>query len=340
MRRKGAGIPAKTSQVGEIDAGSHYLWDNWLCHFSKDGLLHRFSLAAPRTLTSAERHFHAAIHHWTSDDDGRTWRYRGIAIDRGLPDSFDGQAAWSGCAVDLGDRLALFYTGVEVGDDRRQTLAVAFAEDGLHFTKQAVPILEPAGEELGYHLGNGDGVVMAWRDPYVFQDPDRGEWHMVFSAKRERPVCRGGFAHAVALDETMLRWELRPPIDLPDCYHQMECPAILYQNGHVYCIASTKDRAADDAKTANTAIRAWRAPSLEGPWQAAGDGGRDLILDHNHNLYAATFVRLPGKGDQVFATGFFSAGDDGRAYSWAPIMPVVWHGATPRVVTLPPEEPD
>ena len=325
---------ANSSQVGTIDAGSHYLWDNWLCHFEKDGLLHRFSLAAPRTLESAERHFHAAIHHWTTSD-GKQWRYRGIAVERGLPDSFDGQAAWSGCAVDLGPCLALFYTGLGVGDDRRQTIAVAFAEDGLHFTKQARPILEPGGEELGYHLGDEDGVVMAWRDPFVFQPPDSGEWHMVFSAKRERPVCRGGFAHAVALDQSLLRWELRPPIDLPNCYHQMECPAILYQGDYVYCVASTKDRAVDGAAEANTAIRAWRATKLEGPWEPAGAGGRDLILDHDHNLYAATFVRLPGEGNQVYATGFFSESDDVRAYTWAPIMPVVWHGASPRVVTLP-----
>ena len=322
---------AETSRVGAVDAESHYLWDNWLCHFERDGLLHRFSLAAPRSLTSSERHFHAAIHHWTTSD-GKEWRYRGIAVERGLPESFDGQAAWSGCAVDLGHCLALFYTGLRVGEDRRQTIAAAFAEDGIHFTKQTCPILEPGGVELGYYLGADDGVDMAWRDPFVFQPPDSDEWHMVFSAKRERPVCRGGFAHAVALDRSLRRWELRPPIDLPHCYLQMECPTILYQDGYVFCIASTKDRPVDHPVEANTAIRAWRAPALEGPWEPAGADGRDLMLDHSHHLYAATFVRLPGEGHQVFATGFFSE-SHARAYTWAPIMPVVWHGSSPRVDT-------
>ncbi len=326
-------MQTRACEIGAIDADSHYLRDNWLCHFEGDGLLHRFSLAAPRSLASAERHFHAAIHHWTNRD-GEQWRYRGIAVERGLPESFDGQAAWSGCAVDMGCCLALFYTGLGIGDDRRQTIAMAFTEDGHRFTKQACPVLEPGGEELGYHLGDGDGVVMAWRDPFVFQPPGSGEWHMVFSAKRERPVCKGGFAHAVALDDSLSRWQLRKPIDLPDCYLQMECPHILYQGGYVFCIASTKDRAVEHAADANTAIRAWRAPSLEGPWEAAGAGGRDLILDHRHHLYAATFVRLPGKGEQVFATGFFSE-SHARAYTWAPIMPVVWHGASPQLVTLP-----
>ena len=59
---------AGTSRVGAFDADSLHLSDNWLCRFEKDGLLHRFSLAAPRTLENAERHLHAAIHHCTTSD--------------------------------------------------------------------------------------------------------------------------------------------------------------------------------------------------------------------------------------------------------------------------------
>ena len=314
-----------------VDAASHYLWDNWLSYYHGDALLHRFSLAAPRAVTPEERHLNAAIHHWTSTD-GATWSYRGVAVDRGPAGGFDSQAVWSGCAVDLGRCLALFYTGVQQGDGRRQTICAAFSEDGLRFTKQPFPILDPGGEELGYDLGDEEGVGMAWRDPFVFQDPDSGAWHMIFSAKRPRPLPKGCFGHAIALDDQLHRWELRPPIDLPTSYVQMECPAMLSHQGQWYCFASTKDRGVDLESEANAAIRAWRAESLGGPWKPAGSDGQDVILDHNHHLYAASFVRLPGAGDQVFATGFFSQ-SHARAYTWAPLVPVLWTGgARPRLV--------
>ena len=51
----------ETTSIAAIDAASHYLWDNWLCHYGNDGLLHRFSLAAPRTVQAGDRHWNAAV---------------------------------------------------------------------------------------------------------------------------------------------------------------------------------------------------------------------------------------------------------------------------------------
>lgn len=313
------------------DAGSHYLWDNWLSHYRQTGLVHRFSLVAPRTLASRERHSHAAVHHWTSAD-GEAWDYRGAAVERGLPGSFDAQATWSGCAVDFGCCLGLFYTGLAAGTERRQTIAAAFSEDGFRFTKLGYPMLEPCCDNLGYDLGSNDGVDMAWRDPYVFQPPGSEAWHMVWSAKRPRPISGGAFGHAVATDPNLKSWQLLPPIDLPVSYLQMECPAILYHAASVYCFASTKDRVVETSAGANIALRAWRAPTLEGPWVPAGKDGTDVVLDHKHHLYAASFVRLPDREDRVFVTGFRSQ-SHGSAYSWAPLMRLEWDGPNPYVAS-------
>ncbi|MFC1679981.1 glycoside hydrolase family 68 protein, partial [Elusimicrobiota bacterium] len=159
-----------------------HLWDNWACRYAGDGLIHRFSLAAPGTLPPEKRHEHARIHHWTSVN-GREWAPLGPALAPGPPGGFDDQALWSGCAVDTGGRLALFYTGVRSGRERGQRICAAFSTDGKAFEKHAGPVLEP-DELYGYDTGASDGLVMAWRDPCVFQDPDSGRWHMVFSAKR------------------------------------------------------------------------------------------------------------------------------------------------------------
>ena len=302
-----------TAPAAGVSAASHYLWDHWTCRFDVDGLLHRFSLAAPRTLDPGDRHDHAVIHHWTSRD-GDAWHYRGAAVEPS-PGSFDEHAIWSGCAVGLEDRLLLFYTGVR-GPERRQAISLAVSRDGERFDKLGRPVLEPRAHPA-YDLGSGDGI-MAWRDPSVFTHPETGDRHLLFAARRPGTGPRGAIGHAVAEDQSLERWRLAAPIDLPSCYLQMECPCVLHHDSFFYLVASTKDRAVEDERAANQALRAWRAPTFEGPWEPAGGAGGDLVLDRRARLYAVHVARL---GERLAAEGFFT-GRHPRAFSWSPWLEV------------------
>jgi len=55
---------------------------------------------------------------------------------------------------------------------------------------------------MGYDITDGDGIIMAWRGPFLIQDPADGRWHMLFSAKSKDScgVIRPTVGHAVADD--------------------------------------------------------------------------------------------------------------------------------------------
>ncbi len=319
---------------GKITPTSHYLWDHWTVAY--DSRLYRFSLVAPRQLSPDERHFRSELHYWISED-GELWEHRGVAVRPGEPGSFDAQAIWSGCAAASGEpggRLTLFYTGVAEGAERLQTISAAFLDgDGGGFEKLGRPVLEPT-EHPDYDLGAGE-AIRAWRDPCVFRLEDG--WHMVFSAKRRSPdEEKGALGHAVAVDESLERWELRPPLDLPAAYLQMECPAVVEHDGEIYCFVTTRDRVlsprdlAVPGNHAGDALRVYRAPALDGPWIPAGRPDRrggDLVLDAAAaNIYAVTLTQVPGRG--LLGSGFFTRHHH-RAYTWTPWMPVRWHWGRP-----------
>ncbi|MFH1724473.1 MAG: hypothetical protein ABII00_07615 [Elusimicrobiota bacterium] len=304
---------------------SLFLWDNWVSPFAKDGLLHRFSLAAPKTVEPEKRHALAAIHHWTSSDAG-TWSGRGPAIAAGPTGSFDDGTVWSGSAVDDGGRLALFYTGLRAGPGKRQSIGVAFSEDGRAFRKHGSPVLEPAAGP-GYDPAGDADVPMAWRDPHVFRDPGTGRWHMLFSARREGAEPKGCVGHAASADASLNRWRLLPPLALPRAYLQMEMPSILFRDGEAYCFCSTTDAPDADRPDANASVRVYKAPGLEGPWSPAGPGGGDLLLGPESGIYAASVFRLPGRKAEARAVGFYTAAH-ARPYTWTPLLPVRWSGRT------------
>lgn len=293
-----------------------YLWDHWTTLHA--GLLHRFSLAAPRSLTPDERHLRAEIHHFTSAN-GETWTHRGRALGPGPPGSFDDQATWSGSAVSAGGRLWLFYTGVAAGQELRQTMSFAVSDDGEHFQKLGRSILPPDATP-GYDLG-ADDVLPAWRDPHVVRNPRDGSWHLLFAAKHADRSPRGAIGHAIATDTTFEHWRLLPPLDLPASYLQMECPSLVFRDDGIYLFAVTKDRLDPDESTANIALRAYRATDLGGPWTPAGQAGDDLVLGAEAKIYAVGLCDLPGRG--VHAAGFYTRHHP-EAYTWTPFMKVAW----------------
>ncbi|QDS98528.1 glycoside hydrolase family 68 protein [Adhaeretor mobilis] len=295
-----------------------YRWDNWTTRSRIDNRLHRFSLTAPRELNPDERHLNAIISHWVSTD-GTSWEPWGAALSPGKEGAPDEQAVWSGSAVDLPTGLALFYTGVSRGPQSRQTICVAFSGNGRDFIKHPTPILEPCPD--GYDITDTDGVIMSWRDPHVFNLPADNSWHMLFGAKHTGDTPRGTIGHAVAEDDTLLRWNLRPPLDLPSNYTQMECPSILLSGKQIFLVCSSKDHLVPDEKQAGLATRVFSAKDIDGPWKAAGPDGSDLLLDWRAHCYALAFLPADPSNNSAALAGFSTRNAE-RPYSWSPPLAV------------------
>lgn len=49
---------------------------------------------------------------------------------------FDHEGCWSGTAIVKDDVLYLFYASL-YGEDKKQTISIAYSEDGIHFEKYA-----------------------------------------------------------------------------------------------------------------------------------------------------------------------------------------------------------
>lgn len=124
------------------------------------------------------------------------WRHLPSAM---LPDrSWDGGGVWTGCAVDDGECVRAFYTGVSKGIFQRQSQCMATSGGGLtEWEKSAKnPVIE--------HPPRG---VSPWffRDPYVFRH--ESEWLMVVGAS-----LRGKGAALLYRSDDLESWEYLGPL--------------------------------------------------------------------------------------------------------------------------------
>ncbi len=56
-----------------------------------------------------------------------------------------------------------------------------------------------------------------------------------------------------------------------------------------------------------------------------------MVLDAAARVYAVSLAPWPGRGDALFATGFYTRGHP-RAHTWVPWMPVDWDDGSPRLL--------
>lgn len=310
-------MAAEDCELAEL-ARSHYLWDNWIAYDGERGLFYRYLLAASRELSIGERHAAARIRCAVSEG-GQTWRDRGEILAPGPAGAFDDLAVWTGATVIDSGRFLLHYTGVAAEPRLAQSIGLARSEDGVHFEKTGSPVLAPdpaRAAELGYDVGESDGLIPAWRDPQIARDPRSGAWHMVFAAKRAADAPRGTVGHAVAAAGDLARWELRPPLTLPERTAQMEVPALVFSGGRVFCTVSTKDADREESEAAGAAWRVYEAPEVEGPWAPAASGP---VLTSRDRIYG---VRPFWGPRGLAAAGFYAPDHPERPLSPTPIAPL------------------
>jgi beta-fructofuranosidase len=189
-----------------------WTWDMW---FADDGeRFHCFYLKASRALHDpGRRHLRASVGHAVSTD---LWHWEQLADALVPADSpaFDDYATWTGSVVRGRDGLwRMFYTGcsrAEAGQVQR--IGVATSHDLVTWRAASSEALLEADERWYERLASGAWFDEAWRDPWVFPDPDGAGWHMLLTARARdgAPYGRGVVGHATSPD--LETWTVRPPL--------------------------------------------------------------------------------------------------------------------------------
>lgn len=315
-------IPPARGQIfnGNIRHPDLYLWDAW--SFVESNTIHLYCLAVNRILPNgnplipADRNdypFH--VRHFSSRDQGRTWKDEGCfqSPRRGMRKQ-DARNIWSG-SIDLlesGKKLVA-YTGLYEVDTERtflQNISLGISNDGYSIDSLGEePLSCPRRDwhqirkqgyyldvidKLGNRLGEEDGPILTWRDPFIFVD-DSGKIHLFWSAKAG--PRQGAIAHGIlAGDDPGYRLEkLFPPVLLPDSeeFTQVEMPKILFdrQASRYYLIVSTCNRTfegqTDDE--VDKAIRLYTGESLDGPWRASS--GQGSVIRELDGLFGLTVLK-------------------------------------------------
>jgi beta-fructofuranosidase len=219
-----------------------WLWDFWL---ADDGdRYHLFFLFAARALQDERRrHGQAAIGHAVSEDLWSWERVGDVVAASGAP-AFDDVATWTGSVVQGPDgRWWLFYTGVTMVEGRfLQRIGAATSADLEVWHKEPASPLVTADDRWYERLGGGNWHEEAWRDPWVFADPDGDGWHMLITARANQGSDddRGVIGHAHSPD--LQRWEVRPPLSKPGSgFGHIECPQIASVDGRLVLVFSCLD---------------------------------------------------------------------------------------------------
>jgi len=137
--------------------------------------------------------------------------------------------------------------------DWTQHVALATSTDGIHFEKQAPnPLASPSGRYDPEHF----------RDPFVFQDPATGTFHMLVTSILAEPELAGHDGCLAHLTSTGLRtWEEAEPFLITGYRGAPECADLFIWNDWTYLIFS-HDLVAH-YRMARTSLGPWLRPSMD-----------------------------------------------------------------------------
>ncbi|MCD6286839.1 MAG: hypothetical protein J7M39_13085 [Anaerolineae bacterium] len=137
--------------------------------------------------------------------------------------------------------------------DWTQHVGLATSTDGIHFEKQAPnPLASPSGRYDPEHF----------RDPFVFQDPATGTFHMLVTSILAEPELAGHDGCLAHLTSTDLRtWEEAEPFLITGYRGAPECADLFIWNDWTYLIFS-HDLVAH-YRMARTSLGPWLRPSMD-----------------------------------------------------------------------------
>ncbi len=303
-----------------------WVWDFW---FADDGeQYHLFFLYASRALRDPDaRHYRASIGHAVSADLEH-WDRVADALVRSDAPAFDDLATWTGSVVRHPDGTwFLFYTGstlTEAGNV--QCIGYATSSDLMTWQKSAAnPVLQ-ADSRWYETLADGQWHDEAFRDPWVFPDPDGDGWHMLVTARgRTGPADdRGVVGYARSTD--LRTWELRPPLSEPgQGFGQLEVMQVEVVDGRpvlLFSCLATDFSAARRATGESGGVWAVPAGSLVGPFDVA-----DAHPVTDDALYSGRLIRRRSDDRWVLLAFHHSDEEGGFVGTLSDPVAVRWDGA-------------
>jgi beta-fructofuranosidase len=284
-----------------------WIWDFWLADDGRD--FHLFFLKAPRALGDPDlRHWNVTVGHAVSSDLV-AWEEVADAIAPSPEPAFDDMGTWTGSIVRHDGTWFMFYTGTGSRErGLKQRIGLATSPDLHAWTKEPEPVL--ASDPRWYEeLPEIQWPDEAWRDPWVFADPDGDGWHMLITARAkdgwgdERGVI--GYARS----DDLVRWEAQPPLSAPGAgFGHLEVPQVELVDGrHVLLFSCLSRELSHERRAHGIHGGTWAVP-VDGPL-----GPYDITHAAqvtNESLYSGRLVRdRRGRWNML---AFRNADGDGR----------------------------
>jgi len=271
-----------------------WIWDFW---FANDGNgFHVFYLQAPKSIGDPEqRHWQVSIGHAISQDLHH-WDLLPDAIQPGKSSEWDNYTTWTGSIIQHQEFWYLFYTGTNRKENGLvQRIGVATSQDLIRWEKYSGnPVMEVDTrwyEQLDTTIWHDQ----AWRDPFIIQHPETGDYHALITARVNSGPRdeRGVIAHARS--DNLLEWEVLPPITNPGLFGQLEVPQVVKIKEKYYLLFSTQDWAYSEQYKKQlksqpvTGVHYLMADNPLGPFP--NESEQLLIGDKSGKLYSGKIVR-------------------------------------------------
>jgi len=147
-----------------------------------------------------------------------------------LPNAPDAVGCWTGSVVEHKGVFHCFYTGFNPESRYPQTICHAFSDDLIHWRKDdANPVIVP--DERWYEPGD-------WRDPFVFFNPEAGEFWMLICARDKRVAFERRGCIALATSRDLTNWQVHEPLWSGSVCWAAECPDMFRLGNRWYLVYS------------------------------------------------------------------------------------------------------
>jgi beta-fructofuranosidase len=285
-----------------------WIWDFWLAQSGSS--YHIFYLQAPKALRDpALRHRNATIGHAVSSDL-ISWTVLADALGPGSLGSWDDLATWTGSIVEHDGSWFMLYTGVSSTDDGVvQRIGLATSPDLVTWSKHAANPVLVADRRWYEELDPTTWHEQAWRDPWVFRDPNGHGFNALITARAAEGPADGRGVVGYATSRDLVAWTVRPPLTEPGEFGHLEVPQVEIVKGVavlVFSIAAkdiSQPRRRRQAAATATYVCAGR--SLLGPFDLAA--AQPVRVP---DLYSGRLVRR--RDGSWVMLGFIDGEADGR----------------------------
>jgi len=253
-------------------------WAGDFIPFYWDGTYHLFYIKDYRDEVKRGR---GMSWHQVTTGDFFSFRDLGEAIPHGGEGEQD-LYVFTGSVMEDNGIFHIFYTGHNPSEnwEPRQAIMHATSDDLVSWTKDTDFLIQSDGAR--YEMDD-------WRDPYVFWNPDAGEfWMLVAARTRLGPSSRRGCLALLSSDD-LVRWDALDPFWAPGLYHTHECPDLFRWGDLWYLVYSTfTERFVTHYRMSESPSGPWRAPpndTFDGrafyAAKTSGDGRRRFSFGWN-----------------------------------------------------------